>query len=137
MYSIYTTIYGICVPEELNRKLQKSDLSELLGGVDGLPVGFSCDIPYSGDGLADVHLGVEIDSTDSRSRKVVLEPTLEQKTMVEQYMPVVKAKFLEGIAELKEENPDWDDPEEMAVVDEFVALLDSKDYIIYRAYSTS
>ena len=138
MYSIWTTMYGIEVPEALNRKLQETEVSEMFMEIDRnqLPEGFGCDIPYSGDDIADVHLGVFLDSTESKSRKVISEPTEKQRQTFINGLNVLKTFMNETLNEWNEgEYPLEDDQTE--VFNEFMKLLDEAEPSVYRAYSTS
>jgi len=139
MYAIYTTIYGILVPNELNEDLQEAEFTELFYDITKVtePKGFCCSVPYSGDGLADIHLGVAMDSTESNSKKVISEPTAEQKECAEIHIPIVKEMFLKIIKEMREEHPDWEQPGDAEIIDKFLALLDISNLEVYRAYSTS
>ena len=138
MYSIWTTIYGIDVPKELNEKLQRTEVSEMFMeiGQGDLPEGFDCDTPYSGDGLADVHLGIVLDSTESRSRKVVSEPTDEQRESFKDGLEKLKV-FLDNEAQSWEDEGYPMDSDQQEVFDAFKKLLDEAEPTVYRAYSTS
>ena len=97
---------------------------------------FDCDIPYSGDDIADIHLGVSIDSTESSSRRVISEPTDEQRQAFKEGLEKLKVFLDEGVVELAAEGYAFDE-EQQEVFDEFKKLLNESEPIVYRAYSTS
>jgi len=135
MYVIYTTMYGICIPENLNKQLQLNEISERFDEIN-LPDGFQCNVPYSGDGFADIHLGIEIDSTENLSKKVYTSVTDEQKDLFKAGVRVLKKKFVEAYKEIKVEFPDCMGKEDDEIVQKFLKLLDGEPEL-YRAYSTS
>jgi hypothetical protein len=134
MYEIYTTMFGICIPDELNRKLQEAEITELFDGFRRRE--FQANIPYSGADEADIHLGVALQSTESRSKVLVTEPTKSQLKDFEEGLEQFKEHFKVACEETEEEFSDLYSDEENALIKQFVEALDGEP-VVYRAYSTS
>ena len=131
-------MYGIEVPEGLTNRLQETEVSELFISIrqSDLPDDFECDIPYSGDGDVNVHLGVMLDSTESRSRKVVSKPSAKQKQLFKDGLKKLKV-VLDNEAKDCEDQGYPLDEDQLKVFDEFKKLLEEGTPSVYRAYSTS
>jgi hypothetical protein len=128
-------MYGVCVPRPLNEKLQESEITEIFSKVDYL-TNFRCDIPYSGDDVADIHLGIQLQSTDDdvRSQKLIKDATKEQKEIYKRNIKIFKKQFEEAWEEVQQEVSY--SVKECNLVKEFLKLLDQPPEV-YRAYSTS
>lgn len=139
MYSIWTTIYGIKVPTELTSKLENVEISEMFYEFE-LPSDFECNIPYSGDADADLHLGVRLFSTEeaignrsAKERKV----NDKVKEIVTVGIQAIKDQMTDGDIEGWEEYCDFKfTNEEKEIIKEFKKCLDQKPEV-YKAYSTS
>lgn len=135
MYAIYTNIFGIKIPTELNKKFQCAELSEMFDDSE-LPDGFECDVPYSGDGYADIHLGVTLSSTDGRGKPVTV-PTAKQIAICKEGIKELKEQIQKSWEEWKTDYPENDFGEDDdKLVEEFLNELD-KEPETYTAYSTS
>ena len=75
MYCIYTIIYGVKIPDELNERIQGCNLElklfeynptikELMRTQEDKQFPFILNVPYAGSGLADTHLGINMGCTD-------------------------------------------------------------------------
>lgn len=147
MYCIYSTIYGIQLPEKLNEDLQHEEVSELFDSngdsnpekQDSLKLSngdrFVCCIPYSGEGLADLHFGYELGSTENH-RAPLMQVTEEIKNKFEEARKY-SIKFLkENWQELNDEFGDASEKQQK-VFDELINCLETSSPMVYQAYSTS
>ena len=72
MYEIYTTLWGVKLDEELNARIQNTEVSEVLYEDEFKPLfreGWWMEVPYSGSGDPDFHFGVQLGTTDGPSGK--------------------------------------------------------------------
>ena len=138
MYSIYTLMYGIEIPNELSEKIQESELEDVIYYRDDS--GFICNIPYSGDDQADIHLGFVIDTTEGCHKLSKFEPAEEMKEKFPEMLPKLKDHLVKNFDEFVELNSDSDYypviNEDKELFNEFVKMLDSEPKV-YTAYSTS
>jgi len=132
MYEVYTTIWGIKVPEELNHKLQESELAEAFHCMDSVE-GFTAEVPYAGAGMPDIHLGIVL-STDNAACLGEKDVTEAQRELFTKTLADWRALFEREMDDWREEDSLTEEDEK--ILEEFHAVLDQSP-TVYRAYSTS
>ena len=135
MYAIYTNIFGVNIPTELNENFQNAELSEMFDDLE-LPKGFECNVPYAGSDYADIHLGVFLSSSDG-IKKPTTSPTKKQKELCKAGIKATKEQIQNLYKEWKKEFPEnvfskKDDD----LVEDFLKELDNT-LETYTAFSTS
>lgn len=128
-------MFGVKISDDLNKKIQNSELSEIFCDLN-LPDEFECDVPYSGDGYADIHLGIMLSNTSDKNNKPKLTPTKKQKTIYKHGVKAIEEQAVEIVRAWKNDFPENDYIDIENALNEMLKEL-KKNPEIYTAYSTS
>lgn len=147
MYAIYEMIYGVRVPKKLNREFQENEVTEAFWAYEENLKShghedFDIDVPYSGDDIADCHIGFAYDSTENEGAPVTLSAE-DKKEYDRRYEEEIKPLLIEAIKkdiddmdELSKKE-EYDYADQLASLKKFLSLIEKSKLEEYRAYSTS
>lgn len=135
MYSIYTTLLGIKVNDDLACRMMETEFTEAFYDFDEAPGGFICEVPYSGDGTPSIHLGVVLGATSPGSSAPPRQPSEEDREKFEAGRKWALDALEQTMASWQ--NSDcWND-DVAGVYEDFSKVLASAEPEVYVAYSTS